>query len=83
MAGFSVVQAKAAGTTNGSSNGGGNGSGSGTDDGKALSALYSPAVVRLLQAPDLAPVKTFVGAALAAKLKGNAVNYRHIVDTIR
>lgn len=45
--------------------------------------LYSPAVAQLLQAPDLIPVKTFVSTALAAKLRGNAVNYRHIVETIR
>lgn len=46
-------------------------------------AQYSSAVAQLLQAPDLAPVKTFVATALAAKLKGNTANYRHIVDTIR
>lgn len=102
MAGFSVVQAAAAGSraveaaalARSSSRGRMHDSSGADDATKAAGAsagaggvlapsAYSPAVAQLLQAPDLVPVKTFVTAALVAKLRGNAVNYRHIVDTIR
>lgn len=96
MAGFSVVQAVAAAshdaaaaaaieptTHPGGATEAADGKGSSSSSAMLPAVLYSPAVAQLLQAPDLVPVKSFVSTALAAKLKGNAVNYRHIVETIR
>lgn len=92
MAGFSVVQAvtAAAAEPTASTTHRSGATEAAEGKGSTTSAMlppsvvhYSAAVTQLLQAPDLVPVKTFVSTALAAKLRGNAVNYRHIVETIR